>query len=515
MAKSRGTIGHFGGLLNRRLFAVTVVIVALWAILKPPVAQASDINVRVDAPAGTRTNAVFVVHVLAPGTPILLVPGGKPHIATLEVDGALRQTVGTSAAIGSQPLGGSLLLDGVTPRSRVVVRVIDGDGELHVAGDVGLLSTAARDGLLNGMYLAFLLFIAAVHAVIGTRSRERTNLWYTLWALSIFAVSVTREGFLGSGALAPVVAITTVVIAVASTGFITSYLRLRVRYPWLFRAVIGANVAAPLTPLLVNAVAGGRIDGVFLLFPLVGVASTIPASVVRWRDGFGPAGILVVGTSALFATFAVEFVLFATGRSELVSTFAVNLATTFDFAIFAAALGIRGRYVASERAALEARLDRSEYDARHDSLTGLLNRRGLEAWLRDTGQAPATLFFIDLDRFKAVNDGGGHAAGDEALRAVSRIIRNAVRDVDVVARIGGDEFLVAFVDPLAPDAVERVRADICARVADLRPLGDENDTRIGASVGVGAIGSDTPTFEEALRAADTDAYRVKLERAHV
>jgi len=91
------------------------------------------------------------------------------------------------------------------------------------------------------------------------------------------------------------------------------------------------------------------------------------------------------------------------------------------------------------------------YQASHDALTGLVNRReferqvniGLEAAKKDNGQH--VLCYMDLDRFKAVNDTCGHMAGDNMLREVASLLRDQVRDSDIVGRLGGDEFALFLV----------------------------------------------------------------------
>ena len=101
-----------------------------------------------------------------------------------------------------------------------------------------------------------------------------------------------------------------------------------------------------------------------------------------------------------------------------------------------------------EIAGLGRRLLMLESQAMTDSLTGLLNRRGFERELARTlalarrHTETGLLVFLDLDRFKNVNDSYGHAAGDEVLRRVGRVLASAVRKTDVVARLGGDEFAI-------------------------------------------------------------------------
>jgi diguanylate cyclase (GGDEF)-like protein len=154
------------------------------------------------------------------------------------------------------------------------------------------------------------------------------------------------------------------------------------------------------------------------------------------------------------------------------------------------------------------------HQATHDPLTELPNRAQAVTLVtsalhrgRRSGDMTG-LLFVDLDGFKAVNDGHGHAAGDEVLREVSRRLRTAVRPGDVVCRLGGDEFVV-LVEPvhsehdlleLADRLIESVSAPIPACGALVR---------IGASIGV-AVSRDGGTDADVLFAeADTAAYRAK------
>lgn len=148
-----------------------------------------------------------------------------------------------------------------------------------------------------------------------------------------------------------------------------------------------------------------------------------------------------------------------------------------------------------------------------DPLTELSNRRGFEVHLQQaitrverTGQA-ASLMYIDLDRFKPVNDTWGHLAGDAVLWAVASVLRHGVRDSDVVARLGGDEFAV-ILSGCTPRRAARIGGELLQTLASLSIPWDQHRLRVGASVGIapllGGMGVD-----QAVAAADAQCYRAK------
>ncbi len=149
-----------------------------------------------------------------------------------------------------------------------------------------------------------------------------------------------------------------------------------------------------------------------------------------------------------------------------------------------------------------------------DELTGLPNRRGLNEWLQQH-QAEAALqglsiFFIDLDDFKLVNDVMGHAAGDEILIAVSRAISDTVRTEDHVARIGGDEFIVASVGVAGREAADVVARRIVDATA--RPLIINGEVVwLGCSVGIASTAPDECNIDRLISDADLAMYEAKRE----
>ncbi len=159
--------------------------------------------------------------------------------------------------------------------------------------------------------------------------------------------------------------------------------------------------------------------------------------------------------------------------------------------------------------------DRIAYLAKHDMLTGLPNRvlfkERLEAsfkHLKD-GQQLAIMCF-DLDRFKAVNDTLGHSVGDELLRSVAMRVRECLRERDVAARIGGDEFSIIQYGANQPEDAIAVASRLVGVLGEPYMLGDHH-VSIGASVGISLAPNDGTEPELVLRNADLALYRAKQE----
>ena len=147
--------------------------------------------------------------------------------------------------------------------------------------------------------------------------------------------------------------------------------------------------------------------------------------------------------------------------------------------------------------------------ASRDPLTGLLNRRSFEAEIERVGERSGThaMPFCDLDRFKAVNDSAGHAAGDQLLREIAAMLRDGVRGDDLVARPGGDEFCL-FLPGCAPDTARRIADRLRERVASYALSWHGHSYSVGMSVGV-ALGNGVPDTGTLMRVADAAAYAAK------
>jgi diguanylate cyclase (GGDEF)-like protein len=167
------------------------------------------------------------------------------------------------------------------------------------------------------------------------------------------------------------------------------------------------------------------------------------------------------------------------------------------------------------RAELADAVRRTELLATRDPLTGLPNRQHAQDQLlvdlarHDEGGPPLCLAFLDLDHFKGVNDTHGHAAGDAVLQRFAEEVRAELREIDLFARWGGEEFLLVLRDTGSLDVAEGVLARIRARL-EAAPLvwGEGVCIRIGFSAGVAAR-EPRETLDQAVQRADVALYRAK------
>lgn len=163
----------------------------------------------------------------------------------------------------------------------------------------------------------------------------------------------------------------------------------------------------------------------------------------------------------------------------------------------------------SARKAAEAEL---RHAARHDALTGLANRLHLEELLQAVRRRPrsreSALLFIDLDRFKLINDSLGHNAGDQVLVIVAQRLASCLRAGDHLARFGGDEFVALLGDLACAADAERVAQRMLTALRQPLQLG-ERTLSVSASIGIAPLMRDGQPLD-ALQAADLALYRAKM-----
>ena len=222
---------------------------------------------------------------------------------------------------------------------------------------------------------------------------------------------------------------------------------------------------------------------------------------------YRPAAVVACGVSAI----AQVIVISATGT---------RTTTPRDLLMIAAVIGGMSA-LAVAASVFRARLQRARAVlleeiaalADTDGLTGCLNHRAFHEHLRvEIDRAvrsgrPLSLVVVDIDNFKSVNDTYGHAVGDEALVAVAFALRRELRSVDVVGRVGGDEFAVILSDTSLDGAETHARR--IARTLERRPT-----PRVAVSIGMAALDTARPDAPQLLRDADRALYHVKETGRH-
>jgi diguanylate cyclase (GGDEF)-like protein/PAS domain S-box-containing protein len=152
--------------------------------------------------------------------------------------------------------------------------------------------------------------------------------------------------------------------------------------------------------------------------------------------------------------------------------------------------------------------------ANFDALTGLANRKLLEDRLAQIlaqarrRHSHVALLFVDLDKFKPVNDNYGHAAGDELLRQVARRMENSLREEDTIARLGGDEFVVVLPSLHQPTMAEKTAEKLVTVLSEPFKVG-EHYVEISCSVGIALFPEDAGDTDELLARADAAMYQAK------
>ena len=186
-----------------------------------------------------------------------------------------------------------------------------------------------------------------------------------------------------------------------------------------------------------------------------------------------------------------------------------------------AALALQMMLISLLVSRLVGRLERL---SRHDALTGLLNRRAMdERMLQEEqrarrlaspppGQAPGqvALLMVDVDHFKQLNDSHGHAVGDRALQHLAALMRTQLRDIDALARWGGEEFL-ALLPATSGDEAAQVAGRLCERVRSLPLVSDDQRLLLTVSVGVADWQGPHDSLVDMLKRADAALYAAKRE----
>ncbi len=225
---------------------------------------------------------------------------------------------------------------------------------------------------------------------------------------------------------------------------------------------------------------------------------------------------IIVAHAAIFVAAIVAFMTIILSDSSPHSAAYSHAIFTLKFGMLPLALG--GLFVAaafSERHYAEAELNQL---ANHDPLTNLPNRAYFHDFInRSLAHAQRQkhqvyLLFIDLDRFKKINDSQGHDVGDAVLKIIANRLNDVLRGDDFVARLGGDEFAVIYTHPPVKNAASNLARKIIGIISEPFDIGDRR-YNVGASIGVSVYPDDANDASALLRQADLAMYQAKSKQS--
>lgn len=248
---------------------------------------------------------------------------------------------------------------------------------------------------------------------------------------------------------------------------------------------------------------------------------TLRSFVIRHGLALRDIGMVLVTIAALtYCAFAFDIFENEPGiglkqaEIELDEALLLGICLAAGLLLFGISQYMRQRREMSQRLAAEREVRKLAYQ---DVLTGLPNRRKFEDALDAAIHAPPragaahAVFLIDLNGFKSVNDIHGHGAGDALLLVVAQRLLTAMRDGDIVARFGGDEFAILATHLADPEAATNIALRVIEALDE--PVSAAGAShRVGAGIGIALMPADAANAQELLRKADVALYRAKAER---
>jgi two-component system, sensor histidine kinase LadS len=375
---------------------------------------------------------------------------------------------------------------------------------------------ANRDNITYGFFYGFLFALLAYNLMLWLGLRASPYGLYALYLATFITLNLAYTGY-GFEWLWPDLprwqqwAPPTLMVLCACTGllFAQSFLETRRHFP---RLHLGVNVliVANLVALVVTMGSGWQGMALWLAFTFILAFTVIMLGlgIVSLRMGIRTSRYFLIAAACSMAGDATTALAVWGTIPYTVWTFrAAEIGMLLEATLLALALTYRFRRG-------EARRVQAEQMARLDELTGLNNRRAFQdisdaIWgsaLRE--DRSLSVILLDIDHFKRVNDTYGHSAGDRVLQALAQVLRDKLRDADVIARWGGEEFIVLLPDTTLDEAAamaERLREAVAARNIDIPPHG----ARITASFGVTERRPGLKKLETLISEADRLMYRAK------
>ncbi|MBP8271487.1 MAG: diguanylate cyclase, partial [Sphaerotilus sp.] len=383
--------------------------------------------------------------------------------------------------------------------------------------------TQVLQGLANGVMLSLLIYSLAQWYSL----RDRMFAYYAVGVGGVGLFQITFQGMgiqhLWGEALAVSELLPPISILLGVLGaflFIDRALDIRAMSPRLSQGMrIGAMLCVVTLVLLVTGLItyrdAQRVAKVLGQFPTI---LALPVAWRRWRQGDRAAGFILIGWG-IYTAGVVVLALLVSGRipATPITLHVFQVASLVEMVTWLVVMGIRVDSL--RRSAERDRLDseRLRRLADTDALTGALNRRGLQAEAepllqrvrnRDHSGGLVALYLLDLDGFKPVNDRHGHHAGDSVLIEVAARLGAQVRPGDLVARIGGDEFVVVVEGLPDEDAARRIGEKLLQTMRE--PIAVQGvSCTVGATIGYALAPIDGCEIEHLLEQADQAMYAGK------
>ncbi len=399
------------------------------------------------------------------------------------------------------------------------------------AGALGvLLGSLGANGLSLPFDLAFLIACGAAGGawMMGYLAHRLAPFSLTLDYVSSVAKFALVIAPLGSALSACVGVFSLHVVGDLAIGAMP-----RAFWVWWLGDILGIYLIAPILLTasrwdLLPTTRRARIEGLALILAMLALTRLM----MQYADPLRPAEIVlfvmlpgVLWAALRFSVTGASLAIFLAAPivlgMALVSYGGINGGTSpqdvFALQISMMMMALGGLFVASalaERRYSEMRLDML---ANHDPLTGLPNRSYFQDFLghalarAQREKSQVSLLFIDLDRFKHINDSQGHEVGDQVLRVVANRLDEQLRADDFVARLGGDEFAVVIMHPPASRAASRVAGKLIHALAESFKI-EQRRYAIGASIGISVYPDDGLDANTLLRQADLAMYQAKQRR---
>ena len=363
---------------------------------------------------------------------------------------------------------------------------------------------------------AVMLTMALMALCFALMLHDNTFSWYAGYIFCYALIQSIQTGFLFHpleiGWLAPSAGLlesTAIALSVAFAAlFMARFCELQRFAPLLRAPVMALAIGMPMLVLMRSSSIGLLVDvAQALVDPLLilGAMLMLLTAIVAAAHGSRHAWFFLVGWTPLLALTALSTAQLSGALPGMgwISDASV-VAGAFEAIVLSIGLGDRALTMRRDRDMVRALAD-------NDSLTGVLNRRAwneaAETMLGESTGRPVALLFLDLDRFKLLNDQQGHRAGDRALIEVAEALRAELRPSDLLGRYGGEEF-IAMLDGVVQEQAMQVATRLCRRVYRLEiPVNQE--FMLSVSIGV-AMRSFGDTLETLIERADQAMYQAKV-----